>query len=72
MKDAISPVLSKNEPLSATERYRLAAEKATEILAERDREDKASKFDKDVQSYQVAYQSVKDGPENRASLGIKR
>ena len=73
MTDPISPILSKNKPaLSSIDRYRQSAEEASKIIAERDREEQAKTFDKNVQSYQIANQSSNSGAEDRASLGLKR
>ena len=72
MKDAISPILSKNEPArSSTERYRQAAIKATEILAERDKEEETKAFGEKI-SYQVVNQYDRYGAEDRATFGLKR
>lgn len=73
MKDAVFSVLAKNESASSlNERYRLAAEKAAEVMAERDLKDQSQKFDKDVKSYQIANQSDSNGAEERSAIGIKR
>ncbi len=69
MKDFIAPILTDREPsLSYAER----AARASEIIAERDKEEQTRKFDKNMQSFQVANQSTDTGAENRASVGLKR